>query len=253
MIVPLGRVVGSKIRNGQEIPKVYDGWLDGDIFILNTGNIPYYEYVSGRLILRGELRGIKGDNLFKFPFEMITLTKEEIYDEIPNATTPEPTWNDIMATLFMLYENKLTSDNTVYLTYDNKTFLIAKQDNTDNHYTIIDHGNSIIDYYHSTYNPTYTVYDTKTYEYTLKLTYTEKEIYKTIYTKRILERGTTISKELVMTELLPPGVYSATGYYIDSDGNMKNIYTINHDGHDIILNNEDSTRREEYDYMCEIF
>lgn len=59
MEVKLGRVVGSKIRNSNEMPTDFKGWLEGDIFILNDNieRYPYYEYTNGELLLRGYLRG----------------------------------------------------------------------------------------------------------------------------------------------------------------------------------------------------
>ena len=54
----LGRVVGSKIRNGDVIPTDFTGWLEGDIFIHNKGiGTPYYEYKNNTLILLGHLQG----------------------------------------------------------------------------------------------------------------------------------------------------------------------------------------------------
>lgn len=60
MQIPLGRVVGSKIRNGSEMPTDFTGWLDGDIFILNDENISYFEYKNGELNRLGGLRGPQG-------------------------------------------------------------------------------------------------------------------------------------------------------------------------------------------------
>lgn len=70
MEVNLGRVVGSKIRNGTKEPSDFTkedfvGWLDGDIYILNNPEqlIPYYEYkpeTEEKLILLGNLKGIAG-------------------------------------------------------------------------------------------------------------------------------------------------------------------------------------------------
>ena len=54
MQIPLGRVVGSKIRNGNEMPTNFTGWLDGDIFILNSNKKPYYEFNNGVLTQIGE-------------------------------------------------------------------------------------------------------------------------------------------------------------------------------------------------------
>lgn len=68
--VNLGRVVGSKIRNGTKEPSDFTkedfvGWLDGDIYILNDPEqlIPYYEYkpeTEDKLILLGNLKGTDG-------------------------------------------------------------------------------------------------------------------------------------------------------------------------------------------------
>lgn len=147
----LGRVVGSKIRNGNEMPNNFNGWLDGDIFIHNAGNTPYYEYVSGRLILRGELRGPRG------------------------------------------FSN----------------------------------------------------------EYTLKMTSSDVEIYKSIYTEKVLEKG-EIFTDTIMEQIIPQGVHCVTGFYTDSQNIKQNIYKILHDGHDIIINDDINTRKQEQDYYCEI-
>lgn len=57
----IGRVVGSKIRNGNVLPTDFTGWLEGDIFI-HTDNqlIPYYEYKNKTLNLLGFLKGQSG-------------------------------------------------------------------------------------------------------------------------------------------------------------------------------------------------
>lgn len=60
MQIPLGRVVGSKIRNGETMPTNFTGWLDGDIFILNANEIPYFEYSNGKLSRLGKLKGEEG-------------------------------------------------------------------------------------------------------------------------------------------------------------------------------------------------
>lgn len=59
--IKLGRVVGSKIRNGIQLPTDFTGWLEGDIFI-HTDNqlIPYYEYRNKTLNLLGYLKGQSG-------------------------------------------------------------------------------------------------------------------------------------------------------------------------------------------------
>ena len=45
MEVSLGRVVGTKIRTGTTIPDNFEGWLDGDIFILKEDlSIEFYVY-----------------------------------------------------------------------------------------------------------------------------------------------------------------------------------------------------------------
>lgn len=57
----IGRVVGSKIRNNTVMPNDFTGWLNGDIFIHTDGQmIPYYEYINGKLVLLGHLRGQSG-------------------------------------------------------------------------------------------------------------------------------------------------------------------------------------------------
>lgn len=59
--ISLGRVVGSKIRNGILMPNDFTGWLDGDIFIHNEGQmIPYYVYQNKELHFLGHLRGQSG-------------------------------------------------------------------------------------------------------------------------------------------------------------------------------------------------
>lgn len=62
MELSLGRVVGSKIRNGTEMPIDFKGWLEGDIFILTgTEENPYYVYKEGKLEALGFLKGNKGE------------------------------------------------------------------------------------------------------------------------------------------------------------------------------------------------
>lgn len=63
MEIKLGRVVGSKIRNGSEFPPdiTKDNWLNGDIYIHNQGvGVPYYEYVDEKFNLLGRLQGSNG-------------------------------------------------------------------------------------------------------------------------------------------------------------------------------------------------
>ena len=125
MEVNLGRVVGSKIRNGNEMPTDYNGWLDGDIFILNGKEIKYFEYrkQEEQLVLLGILSGPQGPVGPQGPagtdaehVRKINITREQFDETYGEDTTP--TWSNIIQYIDT-EEGGVNGNEIIFLTFEN--------------------------------------------------------------------------------------------------------------------------------------
>lgn len=176
MEVSLGRVVGSRIRIGKTMPTEFPKWLDGDIFIHNLGNIPFYEYKSKssqKLIYLGNLKGPQGpqgpqgeqgvqgeagDDSYE-RIKRVSIMPSDVEEELGETAATYPFWKGILTTLDI---REGLSEN-----YD-KVFFIEVEDPKQNdkvNYLIIQNEfeyiitnfKSFIDYNKS--SQTYKVYD----------------------------------------------------------------------------------------------
>lgn len=113
MEIGLGRVVGSRIRVGKTIPTEFPKWLDGDIFIHNIGDIPFYEYKpesSQKLIYLGNLKGPQGlqgpqgvqgeagDDSYE-RIKRVSIMPSDVEDELGDTASTYPFWKGIITTL----------------------------------------------------------------------------------------------------------------------------------------------------------
>lgn len=137
MEVNLGRVVGSKIRNGNDLPTNFTGWLDGDIFILNDKEVKYYEYKkeTEQLVLLGNFSGPQGPVGPQGPagtdaeyMRRIKITYNELHEEY--GVGPDFTWDHIInyidinlggvsgnEIIFLSFENMDEQENVNYLIF----------------------------------------------------------------------------------------------------------------------------------------
>lgn len=170
MEINLGRVVGSRIRVGKTVPLEFPKWLDGDIFIHNSGEIPFYEYKpesSEKLIFLGNLKGEQGPqggggeagNSSYERLKRVSIMPSDVEEELGDTALTYPFWKGILTTLDIREGLSENYDNVFFIEVedpeqnDKVNYLIIQNEFE----YIITNFKSFIDY--DKISQTYKVYD----------------------------------------------------------------------------------------------